>query len=92
MLHCSHDPGYVLIRQVVLEPYDFLSSLPTKGNGNALSTSLNVWYNIPENKLQPIRDVVNTTIQASLMYVDPRQPNILRHTYQTGCKALLCYV
>lgn len=55
--------------QVVLEPYRYLSSLPSKGVRDQAIDSLNTWLKVPPKSAKMIKNVVKMLHGASLMYV-----------------------
>lgn len=55
--------------QVVLEPYRYLSSLPSKGFRDQAIDSLNAWLKVPPKSAKMIKDVVKMLHSASLMLV-----------------------
>jgi ophiobolin F synthase len=55
------------IYKIVLEPFGYLSSLPSKGVRSAAISSLNLWYNLSEDQAQIIREIVDLMHQSSLM-------------------------
>lgn len=57
--------------QVVLQPYQYLNSLPSKGFRNQAIDSLNTWLKVPQKSTQMIKNVVKMLHGASLMLVLP---------------------
>lgn len=55
--------------KMVLEPYSYIESMPSKGVRNSAIDGLEVWYQVPEKSLAVIRDIVNMLHSSSLMYV-----------------------
>ena len=53
--------------QTVLAPYDYLSSLPSKGIRDAAIDALDIWLDLPDSSLAPIRLIVKYLHSASLM-------------------------
>ncbi|KAI1175872.1 isoprenoid synthase domain-containing protein [Nemania sp. FL0916] len=62
----------------VLEPYEYITSLPSKGVRNAMIDGLETWYNVPEESLAAIRDIIGLLHNASLMLDDIQDNSCLR--------------
>lgn len=56
--------------QILLEPYDYLISIPGKEVRSALIDAFNVWLQVPSDNLAMIKKVVQMLHTASLMFVD----------------------
>ena len=54
--------------KTVLEPCEYVQSMPSKGVRNSAIDALDVWYEVPESSLEAIRSIVNTLHNSSLMY------------------------
>lgn len=55
--------------QILLEPYNYLSSIPGKEIRSKLIEAFNVWLEVPEEDLGIIKNVVRMLHTASLLYV-----------------------
>lgn len=53
--------------QVILAPFTYIQSMPSKGVRDRLIDSLNIWLQVPEEPLQIIRNVVHLLHTSSLM-------------------------
>lgn len=60
---------WLTISQIILQPYQYLEMMPSKGVRNAVIDGLEVWYHVPERSLAVIRDIVKLLHSSSLMYV-----------------------
>ncbi|KAK2760326.1 hypothetical protein FQN54_002394 [Arachnomyces sp. PD_36] len=60
--------------EIVLAPYKYISSLPSKGVRKAAITALDTWLNIPEAPLSAIR-VVTDYIHNTTLLIDDIQDN-----------------
>ncbi|KAK2767552.1 hypothetical protein FQN54_003710 [Arachnomyces sp. PD_36] len=69
-------PG--LSDKVVLEPYHYLTSLPSKGIRNQAIDAINVWLGVPTKSASIIKDVVQMLHSASLMLDDLQDQSPLR--------------
>ncbi|KAH6844759.1 putative geranylgeranyl diphosphate synthase [Chaetomium sp. MPI-CAGE-AT-0009] len=69
------DTGLVNIIQA---PYDYLSSLPSKGTREKAIDALNVWFQVPADKLERIKQVTKILHSASLMLDDLEDGSHLR--------------
>ncbi|PGH21525.1 hypothetical protein AJ80_03193 [Polytolypa hystricis UAMH7299] len=63
---------------VVLQPYRYLTSLPSKGFRNQAIDSINKWLNVPPRSVKMIKDVVKMLHSASLMLDDIEDNSPLR--------------
>lgn len=50
-----------------MEPYRYISSLPSKGFRDMAAEAFNVWLQVPREKLDQICDVISTLHTASLL-------------------------
>ncbi|KAG5779560.1 hypothetical protein H9Q73_006783 [Fusarium xylarioides] len=66
---------------MVLQPQKYLEMMPSKGFRNAVIDGLEVWYQVPEKSLTIIRDIVNHSHSASLMFDDIEDNSPLRRGY-----------
>ncbi|KAK2024969.1 polyprenyl synthetase [Colletotrichum zoysiae] len=64
--------------QLVLAPYKYLTSMPSKGIRELFIRALNWWLNVPDDKLAGIQDVVSYLHQSSLMLDDIEDGSKLR--------------
>lgn len=53
--------------QIIMAPYKYLTSMPSKGIRDLFITALNWWLEVPETELLAIKDVVGYLHQSSLM-------------------------
>jgi hypothetical protein len=53
--------------QTVLEPCNYVQSMPSKGVRNSIIDALNLWYDVPEVSLQITLNIVSTLHNSSLM-------------------------
>ncbi|KAI1771877.1 isoprenoid synthase domain-containing protein [Hypoxylon cercidicola] len=67
--------------EVILQPYQYLETMPSKGVRNALIDGLEVWYHVPEKSLAVIRDVVKLLHSSSLMLDDIEDNSLLRRGF-----------
>lgn len=58
-----------LQEQIILAPFNYIKSMPSKGVREKLIDSLNIWFQIPEESLKIIKDIVGLLHTASLMCV-----------------------
>lgn len=56
-------------QQIILAPFNYIKSLPSKGVRDILIDSLNVWFQLPERSLQIIKKVVDLLHTSSLLFV-----------------------
>ncbi|USW55040.1 Putative polyprenyl synthetase, isoprenoid synthase domain superfamily [Septoria linicola] len=63
---------------MVLEPTQYIESMPSKGVRNTAIDALDVWYQVPDTALQTIRDIVTTLHNSSLMLDDIQDGSLLR--------------
>jgi hypothetical protein len=52
----------------VLEPYKYLSSLPSKGIRDRAIDALNCWLNLPNTYIVTVKEIITILHNASLMY------------------------
>ena len=64
--------------QRVDAPFEYISSLPSKGVRDAFIDALNVWLNVPEQTIARIKTIINTSHGASLMLDDIEDSSPLR--------------
>ncbi|KAF2165560.1 hypothetical protein M409DRAFT_24413 [Zasmidium cellare ATCC 36951] len=64
--------------ETVLEPCDYIRSMPSKGVRNSAIDALDVWYEVPESSLDAIRGIVNNLHNSSLMLDDVQDESSLR--------------
>lgn len=57
----------LLLYKIVLAPFEYLSSFPSKGIRNATIDAINLWFKIPEKTLALIKSVINFLHSSSLM-------------------------
>ncbi|KAF3925762.1 Dimethylallyltranstransferase [Dactylellina cionopaga] len=62
----------------VLAPYNYLASMPSKGVREKFVEALNLWFDIPENIEQQIKDVGKVLHTASIMLDDMEDSSPLR--------------
>jgi hypothetical protein len=55
--------------QLVLEPFRYVATLPSKGIRNVAIDALDIWYRVPEHSLNAIKRVIDMLHSSSLMYV-----------------------
>jgi ophiobolin F synthase len=55
------------IEQVIIQPYKYLTSLPSKGFRDQAIDSLNTWLRVPTKTTKMIKDVIKMLHSASLM-------------------------
>ena len=53
----------------MIAPFDYLTSLPSKGVRELAMQALNFWYQVPPKSYDTIKSIVNMLHNASLMYV-----------------------
>ncbi|EFQ25311.1 polyprenyl synthetase [Colletotrichum graminicola] len=64
--------------ELVLAPYKYLTSMPSKGIRELFIRALNWWLKVPDDKLACIQDVVSYLHQSSLMLDDIEDGSKLR--------------
>ncbi|KAI5795731.1 putative geranylgeranyl pyrophosphate synthase, partial [Geopyxis carbonaria] len=69
---------------IVLAPFNYIKSLPSKGVRDILIDSLNVWFQLPENSLQIIKKVVDLLHTSSLLFDDMEDESPLRRGRPTA--------
>lgn len=52
---------------MIMAPYKYLTSMPSKGIRDLFITALNWWLDVPETELLAIKDVIGFLHQSSLM-------------------------
>ncbi|OHW95340.1 geranylgeranyl pyrophosphate synthase [Colletotrichum incanum] len=62
----------------VMEPYNYIKSLPQKGFRTKLALALNVWLQVPQKKMEVINNIISTLHSASLMLDDMQDRSPLR--------------
>jgi len=63
---------------VVKTPYEYVSSLPSKGIREKAIDAINTWYGVPEDKLERIKTITKLLHNASLMLDDLEDGSSLR--------------
>ena len=58
----------LILWQEIFEPFTYIATQPGKGVRGDLLQALNLWMNVPEDKLAIISKIVHTLHNASLMY------------------------
>lgn len=69
----------------VLEPFNYINSLPQKGFRTKLALALNVWLQVPQQQMEVINNIISTLHSASLLYVVSHFPNFLGLLPQRRC-------
>ncbi|CAN8100624.1 unnamed protein product [Discula destructiva] len=64
--------------KIVCAPFEYISTLPSKGVRNTFIDSLNVWLEVPEASLQTIKTIVGRLHDSSLMLDDIEDDSTLR--------------
>ncbi|KAI1495578.1 isoprenoid synthase domain-containing protein [Biscogniauxia marginata] len=67
--------------EIILQPHQYLETMPSKGVRNAVIDGLEVWYHVPEKSLVVIRDIVNLLHSSSLMLDDVEDNSPLRRGF-----------
>ncbi|KAI1765276.1 isoprenoid synthase domain-containing protein [Hypoxylon sp. FL1150] len=67
--------------EIILQPYQYLEMMPSKGVRNAVIDGLEVWYHVPERSLTVIRDIVKLLHSSSLMLDDIEDGSPLRRGF-----------
>ncbi|GIC93128.1 terpene cyclase [Aspergillus udagawae] len=67
-----------LSNKVILQPYRYLTSLPSKGFRDQAIDSINKWLKVPPKSVKMIKDVVKMLHSASLMLDDLQDNSPLR--------------
>ncbi|EGX49003.1 hypothetical protein AOL_s00079g224 [Orbilia oligospora ATCC 24927] len=62
----------VLDTKLLLEPYEYLISMPSKGVREAFVDALNLWFSIPEPHLTKIKDIGKKLHTASILGITER--------------------
>lgn len=57
-----------VMQKVVLAPFEYVSSLPSKKVRHHAIDALNIWFSVPEADLSMIKDAIDQLHNASLMY------------------------
>ncbi|KAF3083605.1 hypothetical protein TWF102_000627 [Orbilia oligospora] len=68
----------VLDTKLLLEPYEYLISMPSKGVREAFVDALNLWFSIPEPHLTKIKDIGKKLHTASILLDDIEDNSPLR--------------
>jgi len=55
------------IQKVVKAPFEYISSMPSKGVREKFVDALNVWFDVPENIISTIKNIAAKLHSASLM-------------------------
>lgn len=74
----AHKGQGLLSTEHVLAPFDYTSSLPSKGVRDALTDALNVWLQVPPSVLAQVKTIIGTLHNASLMLDDIGDSSQLR--------------
>ncbi|KAG9229806.1 isoprenoid synthase domain-containing protein [Amylocarpus encephaloides] len=77
-LACSQSGHQKRMQEVVLAPFKYIESLPSKGVRNILIDALNVWFKVPDVSFNIIREVVALLHTSSLMFDDIEDGSALR--------------
>ncbi|KAL8792027.1 MAG: hypothetical protein Q9195_005368 [Heterodermia aff. obscurata] len=64
--------------ELLLAPFQYISSLPSKGVRNATVDALNIWVGVPERYLVVIKSVIDLLYSSSLMLDDMQDSSSLR--------------
>lgn len=56
---------------MVLAPFSYIKSLPSKGVRNSAIDGLDAWYHVPPKSLETIQEITNLLHASSLMSVFP---------------------
>ncbi|RDA94543.1 hypothetical protein CP533_2747 [Ophiocordyceps camponoti-saundersi (nom. inval.)] len=64
--------------KIVLAPFDYLHSLPSKGVRTKAIDALNVWYQVPDSSLAAIKSILDLLHSSSLMLDDIEDGSSLR--------------
>ncbi|KAL3426505.1 polyprenyl synthetase [Phlyctema vagabunda] len=64
--------------QIINAPYQYITSLPSKGLRSVFTSALNHWLKVPENDIREINQIVETLHNASLMVDDIQDESALR--------------
>ncbi|XXH01034.1 hypothetical protein Hte_007385 [Hypoxylon texense] len=67
--------------EIILQPYQYLEMMPSKGVRNAVIDGLEVWYHVPERSLSVIREIVKLLHSSSLMLDDIEDNSPLRRGF-----------
>ncbi|KAK6525709.1 hypothetical protein TWF281_010760 [Arthrobotrys megalospora] len=71
-------PKEALGTKHLLAPYEYLTSLPSKGVREAFVDSLDLWFSIPDNLLAQVKDIGNKLHTASILLDDIEDNSPLR--------------
>lgn len=63
---------------IVLAPFKYIKSMPSKGVREKLIDALNWWFKVPQPELEIIQNVVDLLHTSSLMFDDIEDNSILR--------------
>ncbi|KAF4204886.1 hypothetical protein CNMCM8927_006919 [Aspergillus lentulus] len=76
------DPAYKVLEAldetVLWKPYEYITSMPSKGFRHHLIDALQTWFNVPEHSLALISGVASLLHEASLMLDDIQDGSLLR--------------
>lgn len=50
-----------------MAPFDYITSLPSKGVRDVFIDALNIWLRLPETVVTRVKSIINTLHSASLM-------------------------
>ncbi|POS72147.1 polyprenyl synthetase [Diaporthe helianthi] len=74
----SLDTDVACTDEIIMAPYRYLTSMPSKGIRDLFITALNWWLQVPEAELLAIKDVISYLHQSSLMLDDIEDNSQLR--------------
>ncbi|CZR58890.1 uncharacterized protein PAC_08782 [Phialocephala subalpina] len=63
-------PSEKIYEKIIMEPFEYITSLPAKGLRDHLLEALNTWFGLEEGPLSMIKDIINTLHNVSLMLDD----------------------
>ncbi|KAJ5523607.1 terpenoid synthase [Penicillium frequentans] len=67
-------------QQMVLAPFSYINSLPSKGVRNSAIDGLDAWYHVPPKSLETIQEITNLLHASSLMIDDIEDNSELRRS------------
>lgn len=67
-----------VVEKVLLEPYEYIASVPGKEVRSMLINAFNLWMKIPEDKLQIVKEITKMLHNASLLVDDIQDNSKLR--------------
>ncbi|KAK8006183.1 fusicoccadiene synthase [Apiospora marii] len=79
--HVSGDCSLQKNEALILQPQQYLETMPSKDVRNAIIDGLEVWYHVPEKSLAVIRDIVALLHSSSLMIDDVQDGSQLRRGF-----------